>query len=84
MTGNGVVHLAFHPSPDHILLACGDKDGRVSLWSVDQDPDPLTLTEAAAAREGEGGPSEGGGSEDLDSASGEGNEPSKKASRAVR
>ena len=38
VTKNGVVHLAFHPGCDRLLVACGDKSGHVGLWDVNHSP----------------------------------------------
>jgi len=34
-TRDGVVHMAFHPRLDAMILAAGDKGGRVGLWQLD-------------------------------------------------
>ena len=38
VTKNGVVHMAFHPGCDRLLIACGDKSGHVGLWDVNHSP----------------------------------------------
>lgn len=35
MTQNGIVHLAFHPRSDALIMAAADKSGHVALWSID-------------------------------------------------
>jgi len=37
MTHDGIVHLAFHPASDAIILAAGDKGGHVGLWHIDRE-----------------------------------------------
>lgn len=37
VTRDGVVHMAFHPRSDAIILAAGDKGGRVGLWQLDHE-----------------------------------------------
>jgi hypothetical protein len=34
MTKDGVTHLAWHPDASRLLLAAGDKSGRLALWQV--------------------------------------------------
>jgi hypothetical protein len=34
LTKDGVTHLAFHPTCNDLLVAAGDKQGKVSLWQV--------------------------------------------------
>ena len=51
MTKNGIVHLAFHPCTDKLILAAADKSGHIGLWSVDHEamaPSP------SASKENEG------------------------------
>lgn len=35
VTRDGMVHLAFHPMTQRLLLAAGDKSGHVGLWKAD-------------------------------------------------
>eukprot|EP00884_Botryococcus_braunii_P002941 jgi/Botrbrau1/12648/Bobra.67_1s0014.1 len=35
VTREGIVHLAFHPTTQRLLIAAGDKAGHVGLWDVD-------------------------------------------------
>ena len=51
MTKNGIVHLAFHPCTDTLILAAADKSGHVGLWSVDAD---LARPSGSATKENEG------------------------------
>lgn len=37
VTRDGVVHMAFHPRSDAIILAAGDKGGRLGIWHLDHD-----------------------------------------------
>ena len=37
MTRDAVVHMAFHPRSDAIILAAGDKGGRIGLWQLDRE-----------------------------------------------
>lgn len=49
MTRDGVVHMAFHPRSDAIILAAGDKGGRVSLWQLDHESFEVLLLEGGPA-----------------------------------
>ena len=40
MTRDGIVHLAFHPRSDTLVLAAADKGGHVGLWHVDRESFP--------------------------------------------
>ena len=51
MTKNGIVHLAFHPCTDALILAAADKSGHIGLWSVDAD---LAVPSGSASKENEG------------------------------
>ena len=51
VTKNGIVHLAFHPCTDILILAAADKSGHVGLWSVDAD---LARPSGSATKENEG------------------------------
>ncbi len=51
MTKNGIVHLAFHPCTDTLILAAADKSGHIGLWSVDAD---LARPSGSATKENEG------------------------------
>ena len=51
VTKNGIVHLAFHPCTDTLILAAADKSGHVGLWSVDAD---LARPSGSATKENEG------------------------------
>ena len=44
MTKNGIVHLAFHPCTDSLILAAADKSGHVGLWSVDNEAQPASAS----------------------------------------
>lgn len=35
---NGIVHIAWHPGSDRLLVACSDKSGHVGLWDVNHSP----------------------------------------------
>ena len=37
VTKNGIVHLAFHPCTDTLILAAAYKSGHLGLWCVDTD-----------------------------------------------
>lgn len=50
MTKNGIVHLAFHPCTDKLILAAADKSGHIGLWTVDNDAAPS----GSASKENEG------------------------------
>lgn len=45
MTKNGIVHLAFHPCTDRLVLAAADKSGHIGLWSVDNEAQPPSASE---------------------------------------
>ena len=51
MTKNGIVHLAFHPCTDKLVLAAADKSGHIGLWSVDNE---LAAPSGSASKENEG------------------------------
>lgn len=51
MTKNGIVHLAFHPGTDTLILAAADKSGHIGLWSVHND---AAGPSAADSKENEG------------------------------
>lgn len=58
VTKNGIVHLAFHPCTDKLILAAADKSGHIGLWSVDHEgaaPSP------SASKENEGQPNQADG-----------------------
>ena len=44
VTRDGVVHMAFHPRSDAIILAAGDKGGRLGIWHLDHDSFQVTRT----------------------------------------
>lgn len=46
MTKNGIVHLAFHPCTDSLVLAAADKSGHIGLWSVDNEARPASASES--------------------------------------
>lgn len=48
VTKNGIVHLAFHPCTDSLVLAAADKSGHIGLWSVDNEAQPPS---ASASKE---------------------------------
>ena len=50
LTRDGVVHMAFHPRCDTLVLAAADKGGHVGLWHIDRDScgDAAWAPEAAA------------------------------------
>ncbi len=50
VTKNGIVHLAFHPCTDTLILAAADKSGHIGLWSVDAD---LARPSGSATKENE-------------------------------
>ncbi len=50
MTKNGIVHLAFHPCTDKLILAAADKSGHIGLWTVDNEAAPS----GSASKENEG------------------------------
>ena len=37
LTRDGIVHMAFHPRSDTLILAAADKGGHVGLWHIDRD-----------------------------------------------
>jgi len=51
LTRDGVVHMAFHPRCDTLVLAAADKGGHVGLWHIDRDScgDAAWAPPAAAA-----------------------------------
>ncbi len=51
VTKNGIVHLAFHPCTDNLILAAADKSGHIGLWSVDAD---LARPSGSATKENKG------------------------------
>ena len=51
LTKNGIVHLAFHPCTDTLILAAADKSGHIGLWSVDNE---LAGPSTAASKENQG------------------------------
>ncbi|KAK9823208.1 hypothetical protein WJX72_001110 [[Myrmecia] bisecta] len=67
---NGIVHLAFHPASDALIIASGDKSGHVGLWNVDYRPETraAAFVEAGqtAVRKGKGTATEEADGEDDD------------------
>lgn len=66
-TKAGITHLAFHPTCDTLLLACGDKYGHLGLWHVDYDP---AAAPSQQAQQEEGGAAAAEAALALDSSSG--------------
>ena len=55
MTKNGIVHLAFHPCTDKLILAAADKSGHIGLWTVDNE---AAAPSGSASKENSGQPNQ--------------------------
>lgn len=55
MTKNGIVHLAFHPCTDKLVLAAADKSGHIGLWTVDNE---AAAPSGSASKENSGQPNQ--------------------------
>ena len=58
VTKNGIVHLAFHPCTDKLILAAADKSGHIGLWTVDNE---AAAPSGSASKENEGQPNQAEG-----------------------
>lgn len=73
VTKNGIVHLAFHPCTDKLILAAADKSGHIGLWSVDND---LAAPSGSASKENKGQANQAEGQHNRNSACVKGEESS--------